>query len=85
MSHPEVAFPGTISAGCSPARLPAPLSSHLILRARGLPVGRGQRLVFPGVHPEGHEFLVGTAALLLEEGRGRLPASASEAEKDEGR
>ena len=80
-----MAFPGAISAGCSPASFPAPLSSHLILCAHGLLVGRGQRLVLPGVHPEGHEFLVGTAALLLEEGRGRLPVSVSEAEKDGGR
>lgn len=85
MLHLELTFHGTISAGCSPASFPAPLSSRLILRALGLPDGRGQRLIFQGVHPEGHEFLVGTAALLLEEGRGRLPASVSEAEKDEGR
>lgn len=73
---------GAVSAGCSPASSPL---LHLILRALGLPVGRGQRLIFLGVLPEGHEFLMGTAALLLEEGQECLPTSVSEAEKDEGR
>ncbi|CAN0264751.1 unnamed protein product [Rangifer tarandus platyrhynchus] len=62
-----------------------PLSARGALTVPGAVRFWGQRLIFPGVHPEGHEFLVGTAALLLEEGRGRLPASVSEAEKDEGR
>lgn len=57
---------------------------RLILRALGLPVGRGQRLIFPGVLPEGHEF----QGHRCPPARGRSgvpPASVSEAEKDEGR
>lgn len=78
----RVGLRGAVSAGCSPA---SSALLRLILRALGLPVGRGQRLIFLGVLPEGHEFLMGTAALLLEEGQECLPASVSEAEKDEGR
>lgn len=78
----HVGLRGAVSAGCSPA---SSALLRLILRALGLPVGRGQRLIFLGVLPEGHEFLMGTAALLLEEGQECLPASVSEAEKDEGR